>query len=139
MPQDAEFPSIARAYKARRKLVTLMQAPVFLFYVAILLLLGQLLRMVRRAGPFTAAVARWVRFPGWFILGGYLAVTIGQSVAQGYFASTVLSDQIPVVSNVINTLLGGIFLAILIACGLLTLARMMQVGAQMNDDLAGTV
>lgn len=133
----------SRPTARQRTLVTLTEAPTALLYLAILLLLGQLLRTVRRAGPFAPAIARRVRFLGWFILGGYLAVTVGQSVAQSYFVYSVVIDQIPVVSTAISTavnaVLAGIFPPVLIACGLLTLARVMRVGAQMNDDLAGTV
>jgi hypothetical protein len=129
----------SRPTAGQRTLVTLTEAPTVLLYLAILLLLGQLLRTVRRAGPFAPVIARRVRFLGWFIPGGYLAVTVGQSVAQSYFVSSVVTDQVPVVSNAINTVLGGIFPPVLIACGLLTLARVMRVGAQMSDDLAGTV
>jgi hypothetical protein len=113
---------------------------VYLLYAAILLLLRQLLRTVRRAGPFTAAIARQVRFLGWFILGGYVAVTAGQSVAQSYFVSTaVVTNEVPIAADAINSVIGGIFPPVLIACGLLTLARVMRVGTRMNDDLAGTV
>jgi Protein of unknown function (DUF2975) len=124
-----------RPTAAQRTLITLTGAPVYLLYAAILLLLWQLLRTVRRTGPFTAAIARQVRFLGWFILGGYVAVTAAQSVARGYFASTIVTDQVPIAANAISS----IFPAVLIACGLLTLARVMRLGAQMNDDLAGTV
>lgn len=129
----------SRPTAGQRTLVTLTEAPAYVLYLAILLLLGQLLRTVRRAGPFAPAIARRVRFLGWFILGGWLAVTVGQSVAQSYFVASVLTDQVPFVSNAINTVLGDIFPPVLIACGLLTLARVMRVGAQMSDDLAGTV
>jgi Protein of unknown function (DUF2975) len=128
-----------RPSAAQRALVTLADAPTPLLYLAILLLLWQLLRTVRRAGPFTSLIGRRVRFLGWFILGGWLAVTVGQSVAQSYFISTVVTDQIPVISNVVNAVLRGVFPPVLIACGLLTLARVMRVGTRMNDDLAGTV
>jgi len=129
----------SRPTAAQRALIGLTDAPVYVLYAAILLLLWQLLRTVRRDGPFTAAIARRVRFLGWFILGGYVAVTVGQSVALSYFVSTVVTDQVPIAVNAIYSVVSGIFPPVLIACGLLTLARVMRVGARMNDDLAGTV
>lgn len=143
-PAASSYPSAIGACSSRptagqRTLVTLTEAPTFLFYLAILLLLWQLLRTVRRAGPFAAAIARRVRFLGWFILGGWLAVTVGQSVAQSYFVATVVTDHVLFISNAVNDMLRGIFPPVLITCGLLTLARVMRAGAQMNDDLAGTV
>ena len=45
----------------------------------------------------------------------------------------------PVASNAVNGLINGLLLPALIACGLLTLARVIRVGTRMSDDLAGTV
>ena len=123
----------------QRALVTLTQAPSAVLDLAILGMLWQLLRTIRVAGPFALLVARWLRFLGWFILAGSAVVTVGESLAQSAFAATVVSDPVPVADNVINAEVGGIVLPVLVACGLLTLARVIRVGAQMSDDLAGTV
>jgi hypothetical protein len=123
----------------QRGLVTLAQAPTVLLYLAVVLLLGQLLRAIRRAGPFALLVARRLRFLGWFVLAGSLLVTVGESVAQSAFASTLVTDSVPAGINAVNAVIAGIFVPALIACGLLTLARVIRVGAQMSDDLAGTV
>jgi DUF2975 family protein len=123
----------------QRTLVTLTQAPAAVLYLAVLLLLWQLVRTIRRDGPFADLVARRLRFLAWFILAGSAAVTAGQSVAQSAFASTIVTDPVPAGSNVTGALTDGLVLPVLIACGLLTLARVMQAGARMSDDLAGTV
>lgn len=123
----------------QRVLTTLTQVPTAFFYVAILLLLWQLLRAVRRTGPFAGPIAQRLRFLAWFILAGSLAVAVGQSVARSIFTSTVVTDQVPVLSNAINATTSGFSTPLLVACGLLTLARVIRVGARMNDDLAGTV
>jgi hypothetical protein len=123
----------------QRTLATLTQAPAAVLYLAILLLLWQLVRTIRRDGPFADLVARRLRFLAWFILAGSAAVTAGQSVAQSAFASTIVTDPVPAGSNVTGALTDGLVLPVLIACGLLTLARVMQAGARMSDDLAGTV
>ena len=44
------------------------------------------------------------------------------------------------VQDTINGVLGTNWITLLlVVCGLLTLARIIRVGAQMHDDLAGTV
>ena len=63
----------------------------------------------------------------------------GEAVARSVFASTVVTDSVPIVDNAINEVINGSVLPVLIACGLLTLARMIRVGNQMSEDLAGTV
>jgi hypothetical protein len=123
----------------QRTLATLTEAPAAALYLAILVLLWQLLRTVRKAGPFAVLVARRLRFLAWFILAGSLAVAAGQGVAQSVFASTVVTDSVPIASNAIIGVINGLLLPALIACGLLTLARMIRVGNQMSEDLAGTV
>jgi len=123
----------------QRTLVTLTQAPAAVLYLAILLLLWQLIRTIRQDGPFADLVARRLRFLAWFILAGSAAVAAGQSIAQSAFASTIITDSVPADSNAVGALTDGLVLPVLIACGLLTLARVMRVGARMRDDLAGTV
>ncbi len=123
----------------QRLLVSLTWVPTVAFYLAVVLLLGQLLRIIRSAGPFAVTVASRLRFLGWFVLGGSLIVTVGQSAAQSAFVSTVITGTVPAVHNAVNAGIGVIFVPLLIACGLLTLARVIRVGARMSDDLAGTV
>jgi Protein of unknown function (DUF2975) len=123
----------------QRALVTLTEAPAAVLYLAILLLLWQLVRTIRQDGPFAVLVARRLRFLAWFILAGSAVITAGQSMAQSAFASTVVTDPVPVGSNVAGALTDGLVLPALLACGLLTLARVIRAGARMADDLAGTV
>jgi uncharacterized membrane protein len=123
----------------QRLLVTLGQAPSNVFYVAVLMLLWHLLRAVRREEPFAVVISRRLRFLAWFILAGSLAVAAGQEVAKSYFAGIVVTDPVPIASNAITAATNGLVPALIIACGLLTLARVIRAGARMNDDLAGTV
>ncbi len=140
------FSSASQAYVCanqptlrQRVLVTLAQAPAAALYLVVLMLLLRLLRAVRQKGPFAVVITRQLRFLAWFILAGSLAVAAGQGAATSLFASTVVTDPVPVASNAINGAIGGLFTPLIIACGLLTLARVIRVGARMNDDLAGTV
>jgi hypothetical protein len=123
----------------QRVLVGLTWAPAVALYLAVILLLAQLVRVIRSAGPFALIVARRLRFLGWFVLAGSLVVVVGQSAAQSAFVSTLITGSVPAARNAAEAGLAVIFVPLLIACGLLTLARVIHVGARMSDDLAGTV
>jgi hypothetical protein len=129
----------SRPTVGQRVLVGLTWIPVVALYLAVLLLLGQLLRRVRRAGPYAVMVARRLRFLGWFVLAGSVTAAVGQSVAQSAFVSTVITGPVPTVRNAAEAGLAVVLVPLLIACGMLTLARVIRVGARMSDDLAGTV
>ena len=123
----------------QRALVSLTWVPAVALYLAVVLLLAQLLRAIRTAGPFAVTVARRLRFLGWFILAGSVIVAAGQSAAQSAFASTVAAGHVPAVGHAVSAGIAVLLVPLLIACGLLTLARVIRAGAQMSDDLAGTV
>lgn len=123
----------------QRVLVGLTWIPAVAFYLAVIVLLGRLLRLTRSAGPFAVIIARRLRFLGWFVLAGSLVVVVGQSLAQSAFVSSVITGPVPAVRNAAEAGLAVIFVPLLIACGLLTLARVIRAGAQMSDDLTGTV
>jgi hypothetical protein len=123
----------------QRVLASLNWVPAVAVYLAVIALLGQLLRCVRTAGPFAVTVARRLRFLGWLVLAGSVIVAAGQSAAQSAFASTVITGPGPAVHDAVEAGLTVILLPLLVACGLLTLARVIRAGAQMSDDLAGTV
>ncbi len=123
----------------QRALVGLTWIPAVAMYLAVVLLLAQLLQVVHTAGPFATAVARRLRFLGWFVLAGSVIVAASQSVAQSAFASTVAAGPVPAVSHAVSAGLAVLLVPLLIACGLLTLARVIRAGARMSDDLAGTV
>jgi hypothetical protein len=130
----------------QRVLVTLAQLPSAVFYLAILVLLWYLVRAFRDGGPFALRVAGRLRFLGWFIFAGSLVVAAAQALASNLFIATTLTGQwptghFPVLENTIDATVRALFnpTPLLIGCGLLTLARVIRVGAQMNDDIAGTV
>ena len=115
----------------------LTQAPTALLMLAILALVVRLLIVVRRRGPFVTQIASGLRFLAWFILAGGVAATAVQSAASAYFLQTTISDPVPVLADTISGM--NPWVPVLAACSLLTLARIMRVGARMQDDLAGTV
>jgi Protein of unknown function (DUF2975) len=121
----------------QRALEILSTAPDTVLYLAIVLLVLQLLLVVRRLGPFVVPVASRLRFLGWFVLIGSVAATVAQNLGAAYFLARAVDQPVPVVSDALNGSIVGI--PLLAACGVLTLARIMRVGARMQDDLAGTV
>jgi hypothetical protein len=66
----------------QRALAAMNWAPALALYLAVILLLAQLLRGARTAGPFAVTVARRLRFLGWLVLAGSVIVTAGQSLAR---------------------------------------------------------
>jgi hypothetical protein len=125
----------------QRMLVTLAQMPSTFFYLVILILLWYLVRAVRDGGPFALRVAGRLRFLGWFIFAGSLAVAALQAFARGLFIATTLTVHFSALGDALGATVAALFnpTPLLIGCGLLTLARVIRVGAQMNDDIAGTV
>ena len=114
-------------------------APDAVLYLAIVLLVLRLLTVVRRLGPFVAPVASRLRFLAWFVLIGSLLASVGQNIAGAYFLASTTSEPVPIISDALAGLVPGVWIPLLAACGLLTLARIMRTGARMQDDLAGTV
>jgi hypothetical protein len=123
----------------QRVLSGLTWIPAVALYLAVIGLLAQMVRTARTGGPFAQVIATRLRFLGWFVLAGSLIAVTGQSAAQSAFVSTLLTSSVPAVRNAVEAGLAVIFVPLLIACGLLTLARVIRAGAEMNDDLAGTV
>ena len=132
----------------QRLLVTLTQAPATLLWIAVLILLLLLIRAVRRHGPFDLSVTRRLRFLAWFTLAAALLINGVQAWAAAVFTATADPNQlpgfddlgVPVLQDTINGALDINWIPLLlVVCGLLTLARIIGIGAQMHDDLAGTI
>ncbi|GAA0966620.1 DUF2975 domain-containing protein [Actinocorallia libanotica] len=127
----------------QRALDSMTQAPGFLLYFTVFFLFFRLLRTAETDGPFSPLVAVRLRIIGWtLIVGGYLA----HAVQDGMSAALVDTFAVPgdLMHNGIGLILleGALTLPLpdlLTGLGLLTIARIMQVGARMRDDLAGVV
>lgn len=128
---------LQHATAGQRALVFLSSAPHTAFYLVIFVLVGWLLLVARREGPFVPAVHRLLRFLGWFVLAGSVVVTIGQNLAQAYFLASAEASPVPVAADAWQGAILGV--PLLAGCALLTLARIMRAGSSMRDDLAGTV
>jgi Protein of unknown function (DUF2975) len=128
---------VPRPDAGQRALVFLTAAPGTLVGLIVLALTGWLLWTVRREGPFTPRIAGILRFLGWFVLLGWVAAEVAQNLAAAYFLASVETEPVPVASDAFSG--PSLLIPALAACTLLTLARIMRVGARMRDDLAGTV
>lgn len=115
----------------------LMIVPGWVCYGVALALLWWLLNGAKQHGPFHAANASRVRFIGWWlIVGGTVAATV-QTVARNLLIGTMMQpSQAPGWFDSLPTVQASV---ILTGLGLLVIARILKVGAQMHDDLAGTV
>jgi hypothetical protein len=101
--------------------------------------MGRIARRLWLSVRLALIVAWRLTFLGWFVLAGSQVVAVGQSVAQSAFVSTVITDPVPAASHAFKAAGAALWAPLLIACGLLTLARVVRVGARMSEDLAGTV
>jgi Protein of unknown function (DUF2975) len=125
------------ATTAQQVMSTLTEVPSALFYGGALLLLWWFLDGAKRFGPFKAVNARRVRFIGWWLIVGGVVAESTQRVARTLLIDTLVrhSDELPWAYG-LPTLTAS---AVLTGLGLLVVARILKVGAQMQDDLVGTV
>jgi len=124
----------------QRLLYSLMTVPAVLLWAGILLLLWRLLVLARRHGPFTTQVAGAMRVLGWYIIvGAVLAAAIEQLAMVLLFNSLVTPQPEGIDSVAFAALLALVPVPALAGAALLTFARIVRVGAAMDDELQGTV
>ena len=123
---------------SQRMLSILTTAPSAVLYLAIVVLVFRLLIVVRSLGPFVVPVVSRLRFLAWFLLIGSVAATVTQNIAAAEFLASAVNQPVPVASDALSGV-SSLWVPLLVACALLTLARIMRTGARMQDDLAGTV
>jgi hypothetical protein len=129
---------VTRPSASQRILSILTTAPSAVLYLAIVVLVFRLLIVVRLLGPFVVPVASRLRFLAWFVLIGSVLALVGQNIAGALFLASTISQPVPVAGDALSGLT-NLWVPLLAACALLTLARIMRTGARMQDDLAGTV
>jgi hypothetical protein len=124
---------------AQRVLYALTEIPGLLVWGGVLLLLWRLIRVMRRAGPFTPGVAAAMRRLGWFIIAASAAAALVRAVALNQLLSTLLVGP-PSFPGVILEAVRGLFpVAVLAGAALLTFARIIRLGGAMDDEIKGTV
>jgi hypothetical protein len=121
-------------------LYSLTAMPQVLLWGGVLLLLGRLLVIARRSGPFTARVAAAMRVLGWYITAGaVLAAAIEQLATVLLLGSLVAPSPEGIGSVAVAALRALVPVPALAGAALLTFARIVRLGAAMDDELQGTV
>lgn len=123
----------------QRILYTLTDLPGLLVWACVLFLLWRVLVAARRDGPFTVQVATAIRRLGWVIIVGNLAVGAVQGFALDQLLNTMLTVRDEYGDAITGTLHALFPVPVLVGAALLTFARIFRLGAQMDDDLQGTV
>lgn len=128
---------------ARRALSALTEAPTMLLYLAVFYLFVRLIGRAERDSPFSPAVASHLLHIGWtLVLGGYLAHAT-QDAAKQTLVTVLTKPGTELHPHPAWILFEGLvtlpLATILAGLGMLTLAKIMRLGARMREDLAGTV
>src|SRR5215469_3958671 len=121
-------------------LYSLTVIPQTLLWGGILLLLWRLLVIARRRGPFTARVAAAMQLLGWYIIAGaVLAAAIEQLASVLLLDALVAPAPEGIGAVAVAALRALVPVPALAGTGLLTFARIVRLGAAMDDELRGTV
>ncbi|HZR48755.1 MAG TPA: hypothetical protein VFB06_04480 [Streptosporangiaceae bacterium] len=132
----AEHPGLGQ-----RVLYTVAKLPSTLLWACILFLLWRLIRTAGRTGPFTVPVAAAMRRLGWLIIVGSAAAAVVQSLALSQLLRTIvtLQDWSPGLDLGIAVVRAVLPIPALAGAALLTFARIIGIGADMDDEIKGTV
>lgn len=122
----------------QRLLDSLTVLPTALLWAGVLLLLWQIIAIARRDGPFTPRVAVGMRRLGWFILVGALVAAIVREFAVDELLVTMSNAPNPFTSLVVAPL-RGLPVPALTGAALLTFSRIVRLGAEMDEEIKGTV
>lgn len=121
---------------AQRIWYTLAGLSSLVLYVGGLLLARRIIGRARRDGIFTLATARGLRSLGWFLVGGSLVGMVVSEVANNRLLATMVTNHV----GWITFHFWHVPWAMLIFGGtLLSIARVMRIGVEMNDELSSTV
>lgn len=120
---------------SQQLLNTLRTLPPFALMVGGLWLLNRLLRGASQNGVYIQQTVSRVRMLGWWLLIGSLVAEAMQTIAQIALLGTLAKGDSASVGDVWHIP----FLSIFVALGLLTFARIVQVGVVMREDAEGTI
>lgn len=122
----------------QRTLYTLTILPAWLVWGSVLFLLWRVIGAARRTGPFTPQAAAAMRRLGWLIIAGSAAAALIQGFARDELLHTMLAPTS--FYNLITLPFHALLpVAALAGAALLTFARIIRVGAAMDDEIKGTV
>jgi hypothetical protein len=124
----------------QRLLETLTTVPTALLYGCILLLLWRIIRTAQRDGPFTLRGAAMMRLLGWLVMVGAVAVAVIQQLASGILINSMLTRAAESPGSAIGSGLFALLpVPLLAGAALITFARIIRLGASMDDELKATV
>ena len=123
----------------QRALYTLTSLPGWLVWGCVLFLLWRVISAVRRTGPFTAQAAAAMRRLGWLILAGSVAAALIQGFALDQLLNTMLVPRTSFYNLITAPLYALLPVPALAGAALLTFARFIRLGAEMDDEIKGTV
>ncbi len=124
---------------AERVLYGLTIFPAIVLWGGVLLLLWRIIRAARREGPFTRQVASAMRRLGWFILIGSLTAAAVRTAANDELLTLTMRAPQLFVDLIWEPVRGLVPVPALTGAALLTFARVIRLGADMDDELKGTV
>lgn len=123
----------------QRVLFTLTSLPSTLVWGAVLFLLWRLMRTARRTGPFTVGVAATMRWLGWLIIVGSAAAGAAQGFATDQLLNSLLRAPGSSGDAITQAIHGLLPVPLLVGAALLTFARIVRLGAAMDDEIKATV
>lgn len=120
-------------------LYSLSELPTLLLWAGVLLLIWQIIAAARRDGPFTPKVAGSMRRLGWFILAGSVVAALVHEFAVDELLVSMASLPKPFVSMIFGPLRALVPVPVLTGAALLTFARIIGLGTEMDEEIKGTV
>ncbi len=123
----------------QRILYTLTDLPGLLVWAAVLLLLWRVIRAARQTGPFTVPAAVAMRRLGWLIIAGTAVAAAVQGFALDQLLNTMITPSEHYGNALTDPLRALVPVPVLAGAALLTFARIIQRGAEMDAELKATV
>jgi Protein of unknown function (DUF2975) len=123
----------------QRVLYTLTSLPGWLVWGCVLFLLWRVISAARRTGPFTVQAAAAMRRLGWLILAGSVIAALIQGFALDQLLNTMLVPRTGFYNLITAPLYALLPVPALAGAALLTFARFIRLGADMNDEIKRTV
>jgi hypothetical protein len=123
----------------QRALYTLTSLPGWLVWGCVLFLLWRVISAARRTGPFTVQAAAAMRRLGWLILAGSVVAALIQGFALDQLLNTMLVPRAGFYNLITAPLYALLPVPALAGAALLTFARIIRLGADMDDEIKATV
>jgi hypothetical protein len=123
----------------QRMLYTLLSLPSSLVWMAVLLLLWRVIRAARQTGPFTVQAAVAMRRLGWLIIAGTAVAAAVQGFALDQLLNTMLTPPTAYGDAALEAFHALLPVPVLAGAALLTFARIIRLGAAMDDEIKATV